>query len=249
MSDKLSELYPQAYREWVASDGIESNFRAHLAAIGVIPATPDNLSFMTARVEEAKRQLSLLWERVPQTPKGYRRAADISYLTGEIDDAFCDKLRSLGVDLVIVGLQVLALAHQQLSLLKDNGFKLQGYFWPSNKELVPYLGDVISIMRNFKLGYLWIDVEESELNVRQSIAQLTQHPEFQLGIYTSAYMWQRWMNSTTDFCHLPLWYARYDYSPDMEDFTPFAGWTKPVMKQYDARNPRYDLDVYDPLAF
>ena len=249
MTDKLSELYPQAYQEWVASDGIENNLRAHLIALGVLPATPDSLDFMSARVEEAKRQLSLLRERLPQTPNGYRRAADVSYLTGEIDGAFCDTLRNLGVDLVIVGLQDLALARRQLAVLVNWQFKTQAYIWPCNKDLSTYLTDVASVMHDYQLGYLWIDVEESEVNVRQSIAQLTRHPEFQLGIYTSAYMWQRWMNSTTEYSYLPLWYARYDYRPDMEDFTPFAGWIKPVMKQYDARNPRYDLDVYDPLAF
>lgn len=29
-----------------------------------------------------------------------------------------------------------------------------------------------------------------------------------------------------------LWYARYDYKTNFDDFPPFAGWTKPYMKQW-----------------
>ena len=33
------------------------------------------------------------------------------------------------------------------------------------------------------------------------------------------------------------------------DFKPFGGWTRPLMKQFDDNNPRYDLDSYIPVAF
>lgn len=56
------------------------------------------------------------------------------------------------------------------------------------------------------------------------------------GVYASTYMWGSIMG---DACHTgadhgaKLWYAHYDNSKSFSDFTPFGGWTKPVMKQYN----------------
>lgn len=173
-------------------------------------------------------------------------AADISYLTGEIDAAFCDKLRSLGVDLVIVGLQDTELARKQLSILQLARLKTHAYIWPQDKDIDNYLTEVIGIMQVYDLHYIWIDVENSGYNVDTSIAELTQQRHFTTGIYTSAFMWNKYMSNTETYQYMPLWYARWDMAPNMADFEAFGGWDVPTMKQYDVRNDRYDLDVYDP---
>ena len=57
-----------------------------------------------------------------------------------------------------------------------------------------------------------------------------------VGVYASTYMWSSIMG---DACHagadagVPLWYAHYDYTKSFSDFTPFGGWHKPTMKQYN----------------
>jgi len=53
------------------------------------------------------------------------------------------------------------------------------------------------------------------------------------GIYTSASQWQPIMGSSTIGSPFDLWYAHYDNTKSFSDFTPFNGWTKPTMKQYN----------------
>ncbi len=40
------------------------------------------------------------------------------------------------------------------------------------------------------------------------------------------------LDKCTKFGSIPLWYAHYDHTPSFADWTPFAGWTKPHIKQY-----------------
>lgn len=58
----------------------------------------------------------------------------------------------------------------------------------------------------------------------------------QVGIYASRYMWQVIMGSYDNCPYVasgvPLWYAHYDGVPNFSDFTPFAGWKTPSIKQY-----------------
>ena len=54
-----------------------------------------------------------------------------------------------------------------------------------------------------------------------------------LGVYTSASQWNPIMGSGfTGGAAYPLWYAHYDNNPSFSDFSPFGGWTKPNIKQY-----------------
>jgi hypothetical protein len=247
------ERFPQAYLEWVQAGGIENNFRAHALAINLdIPVFSD-YQFMKAQLKTVQIQFAHVEKEyhqmanqepvfIPRTG----RAADISYLTEEIDQAFCANLKSLGVDLVIVGLQDLALANSQLSVLLAAQMKIHAYIWPQIKDLAVYMPQVHGLMLRYAIPYIWVDVEDDSNNIREAIAWLDNNYQYRTGIYTSAYMWHTCMGDSEDFSHLPLWYAHYDYVNTLWPFKPFAGWTIPTMKQYDARNSRYDLDVYDP---
>jgi len=245
--------FPQAYEEWFMAGGVENNFRAHALAIGLCNPTHADIAFMDVHARTAARQFDEVTDRfldlpdpapAPVTPTGC--AADISFYTGEIDTAFCDMLKGLGIDLVIVGLQDIGLARRQLAILQNAGFRLHAYIWPSNKDLDTYMPEVLSIMSFFKLPYIWVDVESSTINIEESITELCQHPEFRVGVYTSKFMWDLHLCGTVKYCHLPLWYAAWDGIADMSNFVHFAGWSKPLMKQYNSNNPRYDLNVYDP---
>jgi hypothetical protein len=241
----LQAEYKTAYDEWVAAGGIDNNFRAHLLAIGSIPATQADLKFMCAHLATAQQQYQQVADSILPTITRTGRAADISIYTGEINQAFCLHLRELKIDLVIVGVSDLDLARQQIKVLDTNNFYLQVYVWPGNKVIPAFLNQVIELMKEFNITRVWVDVEDSEVNVKQTLEYLVQVKGITTGIYTSAYMWQRWMNNTTRYAQLPLWYARYNQLPDMSEYKPFAGWTTPLMKQYDASNTRYDLNVYN----
>ena len=53
------------------------------------------------------------------------------------------------------------------------------------------------------------------------------------GIYTSASQWGPITGNTNQFGAPPLWYAHYNGDPSFSDFSPFGGWTKPSIKQYN----------------
>ena len=93
---------------------------------------------------------------------------------------------------------------------------------------------------------VWVDVEERGTNCAESLDLLSGKASYKVGVYTSRWMWQTCMAGTTKYMNVPLWYARYDNVANMTAFEPFAGWTRPTAKQYNADNSRYDLNVYDP---
>lgn len=249
MTDTIIDRFSTAYQEWVNAGGIVSNFKAHLLAIGALtPGKPD-LDFMRSHAETAKRQYNQVLEQIGSGGIATTRGADISLYAGEIDRVFCDNLKSLNIDLVVVGLQRVELAKRQLDILKTAGFKLHTYIYPPSKVLSSYIPEVLKIMDDYSLVNIWVDVEESEVNQAAAIRELNNVPGIRCGIYTSAYMWGRYMNHTTIFSKNPLWYAQYDNIPSMAGFKPFGGWVRPVMKQYNADHPRYDLNVYDPTVY
>lgn len=56
-----------------------------------------------------------------------------------------------------------------------------------------------------------------------------------IGIYASKYMWGKIFGSSdkcAKFSAYPLWYPRYDLKPDFSDWSSFAGWQKPLVKQF-----------------
>ncbi len=249
MTSQLKEKYLVAYMQWQSEGGITNNFRAHLLATGICPPVPADLEFMRDHARIAMKQYEQVQAQLQPHKPATGKAADISYLTKDIDTAFIQGLQAMGIDLVIVGLQNPDLARRQLGILKNSGVKLQVYIYVPSKAVPGYLKVVDQVMIDYAIKTVWVDVEESDVNQNQALAWLTENTTYQVGVYTSAYMWSRWMNNTTRWSKLPLWYARYDDKQDMNDFEPFAGWTRPVMKQYNADNPRFDLNVYDVTAF
>lgn len=53
-----------------------------------------------------------------------------------------------------------------------------------------------------------------------------------IGVYTSQSQWIPIMGDWAGGSKFPLWYAHYDGVKSFGDFSPFAGWSKPNMKQY-----------------
>ena len=59
-----------------------------------------------------------------------------------------------------------------------------------------------------------------------------------IGILTDQKAWEKVMGKTcTQFKDVLLWYDSNDKKPDMHDFKPFGGWTKPAAKRYIREGP------------
>ena len=59
-----------------------------------------------------------------------------------------------------------------------------------------------------------------------------------MGIFSSAHMWSSIMGNgctVAASAGLPLWFAHWDGARTFSDFSPFGGWTKPAIKQYNNR--------------
>ena len=89
----------------------------------------------------------------------------------------------------------------------------------------------------------WIDVEEQKYwfdtcdeNIKflhdMINSALDYLPQERVGIYVSAHYWEPMFCSTTEFSGFQLWWPRYDNKTSTDNFVPFGGWQKPVMKQF-----------------
>jgi hypothetical protein len=209
---------------------------------------------------------------VPPPPPGTVHAVDISFATGEItaEDVACWK-EKYNVEHIMVALNwgYLDLAERQLQTVVNSGVTVDAYVWiawtETNSPLGPERVETVlsSLVADYPVRRLWLDVEphhsgsDSHLGPAERLPILRAAVEacgdFPCGIYTRKNWWNREIGPTTEFSHLPLWYAHYDhqesfrdwynYPADDEDFGPFGGWSSPTGKQYDepSSNPqKYD---------
>jgi hypothetical protein len=108
-------------------------------------------------------------------------------------------------------------------------------------------GQVSAAVANLKsyndnYGMLWFDIEgpgtywsgdqSANANFFQQMVNEAEALGVKLGIYTSASQWIPIMGGYTGGSAYPLWYAHYDGNPSFADFSPFGGWTRPAIKQY-----------------
>lgn len=84
------------------------------------------------------------------------------------------------------------------------------------------------------------------------------YPGVSCAVYSNAAQWGSLFGSTSKVysksANLPLWYPRYpnNKSPSLSDYTPFGGWSTPVMKQYvgDASLCTMEVDLnYSPSFY
>jgi len=106
-------------------------------------------------------------------------------------------------------------------------------------------------------GMVWLDIEgtsywSSQQSVNSNFFEELKSGCSQTGVvcavYTSASQWNPIMGSYTGGGSMSLWYAHYDGNPSFSDFSPFGGWTKPSIKQYQGTttvcSAGVDLDYY-----
>lgn len=98
---------------------------------------------------------------------------------------------------------------------------------------------------NSTIGQIWLDIEGpgsywgSDTGSNQAFFEDMVNTivanNLSVGVYTSASQWGPIMGD--DYTYpadqdFPLWYAHYDNNPSFSDFSPFADWSQPTVKQY-----------------
>ena len=170
-----------------------------------------------------------------------------------------------GIRFVIVGCQRDPVAHGQLQALTAFGhFQLEAYqyyVWDGSEP--DRTARAHTIMRDFGLTRLWVDVEEPRgtrttdqvLGEIRSAVATTQAARFQVGIYTGAWCYGDITGDTDEFKGLPLWHAAYPADrqpPDFATFKAYCGWVRPAIWQYvgttDLAGVNVDLNVRETNA-
>ena len=141
-------------------------------------------------------------------------------------------------------------ANTNLQNAKAAGLTPDVYMFPCRgKDPLAQVNTMFNGVSGNLFSTVWIDVETNPssgcswkgysaadncaflTSLIEGIAKFGKTP----GIYSSYYQWQDIFGSTsacTSVSKVPLWYAHYDNVQAFSDFKPFAGWTKPYMKQY-----------------
>lgn len=83
----------------------------------------------------------------------------------------------------------------------------------------------------------WIDVEDrtgayQSLVIQQIWNILNRFPDVNFGIYTAYYVWNELTGATSQFSHLPCWFANMDYIPNLNVGLKPIGLPKVVGKQF-----------------
>jgi len=103
----------------------------------------------------------------------------------------------------------------------------------------------VSYLRNnnIKFGMLWFDIEgpgtywgsnqNANADFFAGLVEEANALQVSIGVYTSASQWVPIMGGYEGGRSYPLWYAHYDGSASFSDFSPFGGWTKPNIKQFE----------------
>lgn len=91
-----------------------------------------------------------------------------------------------------------------------------------------------------RFGMFWLDIEgpqywtdmSSNRNCFSELASTAESMGMKVGVYTSASQWLPIMGDWAGGAKYPLWYAHYDGATNYNDFSPFAGWSHPSIKQF-----------------
>jgi len=108
-------------------------------------------------------------------------------------------------------------------------------------------GQVAQFVNNLRqnganFGMVWFDIEGPAYWMDQGSNQAffnamvsqAQSMGVNLGIYTSESQWSPIMgDGFTAGSAFPIWYAHYDGDQSFDDWSPFAGWSSPAIKQYE----------------
>jgi GH25 family lysozyme M1 (1,4-beta-N-acetylmuramidase) len=170
-----------------------------------------------------------------------RQAVDVSHWSGSGWGAGC--FVDNGITHMIAGTQNPAITRAQLDAALEAGMTVDAYvylYW--DYGITAQVQNALATIAGYPVTRLWLDAEDSAAGY--SSAQMLQKIQEALdacgampcGIYTAKWWWDPATYYSTAFGDVPLWYARYDFTPDFNDWyggvSGFGGWNDPVGKQY-----------------
>jgi GH25 family lysozyme M1 (1,4-beta-N-acetylmuramidase) len=170
-----------------------------------------------------------------------RQAVDVSHWSGSGWDAGC--FVDNGITHLIAGTQNPAITRAQLDAALEAGMTVDAYvylYW--DYGIAAQVQNALATIAGYPVTRLWLDAEDSAAGYTS--AQMLQKVQEALdacgtvpcGIYTAKWWWDPATYYSTAFGDVPLWYARYDFTPDFNDWygglSGFGGWNDPVGKQY-----------------
>jgi len=174
-----------------------------------------------------------------------RSAIDVSHWSGSGWGGGC--FVDNGVTHLVAGTQNPTITRAQLDAALDAGMTIDAYvflYWGSN--ITAQVQNALATIEGYPVSRLWLDAENSAAGYSSSqILQKIQEAldacgPMPCGIYTAKWWWDPATGYSTAFGDVPLWYARYDYTPDFNDWysgvSEFGGWTDPTGKQYQGSN-------------
>ena len=169
---------------------------------------------------------------------------DISHWEGPMSQREMDCFWDSGVRHVVSGTQVEEVTRQQLEMAVSRGMTVDAYvylYW--NLDLAAQVKEAFRRSQGFPIQRMWLDVEEDpgKLGANAIIALVQQALDAcnaqggaTCGIYTGPGFWQTYMNDTSVFSQVPLWYAWYNYKKSLAVWSveQFGGWLQPTGKQW-----------------
>jgi hypothetical protein len=124
---------------------------------------------------------------------------------------------------------------------------VHAYMFPHPKggDAKGQVGDLLDYFKAHSVDVqrLWLDIEgeqywlgsaTSNQAFYRDLADACSSYKLACGVYSSKVQWEAIFGSSS-FSYgadLPLWYAHYDKAASFSDFSAFAGWSAPTIKQF-----------------
>jgi hypothetical protein len=173
-------------------------------------------------------------------------AVDVSHWEGPLAERELDCFWDSGVRHLIAGTQVEETTRQQLAVAVARGLTVDAYvylYW--DRAMAAQVKEAFRRASGFPIGRMWLDVEENPRGLgANALGDLVQQAldackaeakgGVGCGIYTGPGFWKSYMNNTTRFAAVPLWYAWYNAKKTLDAWAgeAFGGWPQPAGKQW-----------------
>ena len=210
-----------------------------VAALGACSASPDAFDDAT---NEAPLTPAPVFNGDPANKALF--GVDISFWETPVSQAEMDCFWASGVRHVVVGTQDEAITREQLAMAISRGMTVDAYvylYW--NTDLAAQVHEAFRRVKGLPIGRMWLDIEQDPgsigsktilADIQQAVTTCKADGSVQCGIYTGSGFWKSYINNTTSFNDVPLWYAQYNYRTSLSDWPTehFGGWAKPTGKQW-----------------
>jgi len=167
---------------------------------------------------------------------------------GLIKDAKCinDNTKSISLLVYLPTGKVSENFTKNAELLKPYrpALEVGGFIMPCVKcEIVKQVADIVDALKKANIvlasiaifGREWSNDKAKNIDfIKKFVAEYTKSG-IHFAFLTSEEEWARVVGlAFTEMSKFPLWWVRHDKDPEAKNFKPFAGWTKPLAKQYDS---------------